>query len=202
VITIVDYGMGNLRSVERAFRWLGFDASIEDDPEKVRAADSLVLPGVGAFGQARETLDALGLTPAIREYAAAGKALLGICLGMQLLASLGEEGGTFPGLDLVPGTVRRFPAGPKVPHVGWNEVSIRQVLPLFRGIPQGSYFYFVHSYELEPGDPATVAATTDYSGEFCSAVQAGNIFGVQFHPEKSGGAGLQLLRNFAEMGML
>ncbi len=199
MITIVDYGMGNLASLRRAFACLGQASEVTSDPEAVAQADKLILPGVGAFGKAMENLQQAGLDQAVRQYAQTDRPLLGICLGLQLLCASGEEGGALPGLALINATTKKLPPGEKVPHVGWNRVSITRDQPLFKGISAGAYFYFVHSYYVQPEDTLLQSMTTCYGIKFCSAVSRGNLAGVQFHPEKSGAVGLQLLSNFATM---
>jgi glutamine amidotransferase len=197
---IIDYGMGNLRSVEKALEAAGGQARLSSDPDAVRRAERLILPGVGAFGDAMENLRRSGLERAILDAVGSGKPLLGLCLGLQLLFDESEEFGRHDGLRLIPGKVRKFQgAALRVPHVGWNQVeSVRQD-PLLDGIPDGSYFYFVHSYYVEPGGAADVLCRTEYGLPFCSVARRGNIWGAQFHPEKSQTAGRQLLRNFLAM---
>ncbi|MDI3280040.1 MAG: imidazole glycerol phosphate synthase subunit HisH [Bacillota bacterium] len=202
MIAIIDYGMGNLRNVERAFRRLGIPAVVTGDRREVEKASALVLPGVGAFTAAMENLRRAGLEVVIREAVEGGRPFLGICLGLQLLfeeSEEGAEGGARPrGLGLLPGRVVRFKEGLKVPQIGWNQLHIlRPEAPELQGIEEGSFFYFVHSYYALPADPGTVAATTDYGVSFASAVWRDNLFAVQFHPEKSSRAGLTLLANFA-----
>jgi imidazole glycerol-phosphate synthase subunit HisH len=199
MIAIVDYGMGNLRSVQKALERVGASAVVTRDPAVLEAARGLVLPGVGAFGDAMVNLRLQRLLAPVLDHAESGKPLLGICLGMQLLFDQSEEMGHHPGLGLLPGRVVRFPAGDlKVPHVGWNQ--LRQVQPgLLDGIPEGGYAYFVHSYYTTPEEPADVLATTHYGLEFASVVGRGRIWGAQFHPEKSQEVGLRLLANFARL---
>ncbi len=207
-VVIVDCGIGNLRSVQKAFERLGAAAPISDDAAAVAAADAVVLPGVGAFGDAMAKLDAKALTPALREHALAKrKPILGICLGMQLMARESTEGGRHQGLGLVAGSVREIDVGGKrdwagrkltLPHIGWNAVAARPGATLFRGVPQGSDFYFVHGYHLAAEAPEIVA-TCEYGGPIACAIERGNIFAVQFHPEKSQEAGRLLLRNFVEL---
>lgn len=197
MITIVDYGAGNLRSIARAFEHLGIPARVVDRPEEVERAEAVVLPGVGAAGAAMRFLKDRGLDEAVRAALKRGIPFLGVCLGMQLLLGSHEEGDT-AGLGLLPGCVRRFPEGLIVPHIGWNQVQPVRETPLFEGIPPSSYFYFVHSYYAEPADAALVAGLTDYGAPYCSVIEADNLWGVQFHPEKSSTNGLRLLRNFAK----
>lgn len=197
-ITIIDYGMGNIRSVHNALARLGCDVTTSNRAEDVDSADALVLPGVGAFGEAVANLDASGLKgPLLAAVAERGKPLLGICLGMQLLADRSEERGSHQGLSLIPGEVCRIPVpkGLHLPHIGWNSVEAAQRQPLFADFRDGGAFYFVHSYHFTCA-PEHVAATTEYGGPVVAAVQRGHIFGVQFHPERSQSNGLALLRNF------
>ena len=197
-IVIVDYRMGNLRSVEKGFAAAGVGGvAITDDPAVVAAASGIVLPGVGAYRDAVANLEASGMRELLVERVAAGVPLLGICLGMQLLASVGLEDGEWAGLGLVPGVCERLPGGVKIPHIGWNTVDFPRRSALFEGIDEGSAFYFVHSYHLVPSDPSAVVGRTEHGVPFAAAVQSGSVYGVQFHPEKSSDTGLALLRNFA-----
>lgn len=196
VLAIIDYGMGNLRSVQKALEQLGFAAVITTEEHLVSRAHGLILPGVGAFGDAMRRLAQLGLDRALKEAVAAGKPLLGICLGLQLLFESSEENGWHEGLGILPGQVQRFAPGRKVPHMGWNEVEQAQSSPLFRGIPDRTPFYFVHSYCVVPADPGLVLARAHYGSPFVCAVGRGTLYGVQFHPEKSSKWGLRLLANF------
>ena len=200
MVFIADYGAGNLRSVLKAFDYLGVKAIVSNDPRKLEGYKKVILPGVGAFGQAIESLNASGFTEAISEHVDKGGQLLGICLGMQLLLTDSEEMGSHKGMDLIPGRVLQFKSETdKIPQIGWNSVDQQKESVLFRGIPDHSFFYFVHSYYCEPVEPDTVAATTWFAGKnFCSAIEKNGIFAVQFHPEKSSEAGLQVLKNFAE----
>jgi glutamine amidotransferase len=199
-IVLVDAGTGNLRSVQKALEACGAVVERTSDPQRVLAAETAVLPGVGAFGDFMAGLRARGLEAPIREVVARGVALLGICVGMQALFEVGEELGQHAGLSILPGRVIRFPdgSGLKVPHTGWNQVEARGDARLFAGLSAQEYVYFNHSYYCLPGEPTDVRATTDYGGAFACSVQRGRIFGVQFHPEKSQAAGLQVLRNFLE----
>ncbi|MCS7166051.1 MAG: imidazole glycerol phosphate synthase subunit HisH [Gemmatales bacterium] len=199
MIVIVDYGMGNLRSVQKALEKLGHQATITSDPSLVRQAEKLILPGVGAFGDAMERLRHAQLVAPIRQHIEAGKPFLGICLGLQLLFERSYEGGVHEGLGVLAGEVVRFdPAlGLKVPHMGWNRIVHDGRCPLFAGVPSGSYVYFVHSYYPRPIDRNIIAAETDYGNWFCSAVWRGLLFATQFHPEKSQSVGLRMLQNFA-----
>ena len=196
MIVIVDYGAGNMHSIARALEHVGASVRVSDDPALLAEARAIVLPGVGSAGAAMAQMSAKGLDEAIRRATDAGKPFLGICLGMQLLADHHAEG-EVDGLRLFRGEVRRIPHGPKVPHMGWNVVTPRgEGLPIFAQIPQQSYFYFAHSYYVEPHEQAGVAATTDYGSPFCSVIVTERVWGTQFHPEKSGQVGLQLLTNF------
>ncbi|TAJ44734.1 imidazole glycerol phosphate synthase subunit HisH [Methanofollis fontis] len=195
---IIDYGLGNLRSVQRGLEKAGASAVISRDLQEIAAAESLVLPGVGAFRDGMEMLGPLG--ESIRAAVHDGVPVIGICLGMQMLMETSDEGGLQAGLGLVPGDVRRFPRlpGMKVPHMGWNTLSIREDEPLFEGIPDGSYVYFVHSYYASAA-PEYTMTTTEYICPFASSVRNGSVYGVQFHPEKSGAVGLHLLKNFIDL---
>jgi glutamine amidotransferase len=195
-IVVVDYGAGNLRSVVRAIAHVGFQAEISSDPTVVARADALILPGVGAAADTMRNLSERRLVEPIKEYIASGRPFLGICMGLQVLFDVSEEGGEHRCLGVLPGRVRRLPQGLKVPHMGWNEVYKRQDGPLFAGIPSGEFFYFVHSYYAEPEDRAIVAAETDYGLPFAAAVCFRNIAATQFHPEKSGAWGLRVYKNF------
>lgn len=201
MIAIIDYGMGNLRSVQKAFERAGHAVTITDDAAAVADATKLVLPGVGAFRDAIAALRSRGLVEPIRAAVAAGKPFLGICLGLQLLFDRSFEDGQYEGLGIVPGEVVRFdvPSELKVPHMGWNQVRFRQRPPIFAGIDDGAYFYFVHSYYVVPRDASVVATETDYPQPFCSGICRGHLFATQFHPEKSQHAGLRVLKNFAEL---
>ena len=201
MIAVVDYGMGNLRSVAKALERVGASVSVTSDAACVRAADAVVLPGVGAFGRCMENLRAAGLETCVREAAASERPFLGICVGMQILFEESEEFGPVAGLCILPGRVRRFvPDSPdvKVPHMGWNQLELRRRAPHLDGVADGENVYFVHSYYVEC-DAALAATTTPYAGEFVSSVWRGNLFAVQFHPEKSQAAGLRILSNFARL---
>lgn len=200
MIAIVDYQMGNLRSVQKGFEKVGHAAMITSDPRELAQASRIVLPGVGAFGDAMEELRKRELVEPLREAVASGKPFLGICLGLQLLFDVGYEGGEFEGLGILRGKCVRFDLPPtfKVPHMGWNACRIAQPAPPLRGIADGTYFYFVHSYYVVPEDARLVAMEADYGGAFCAAVWRENLFATQFHPEKSQASGLALLKNFAE----
>jgi glutamine amidotransferase len=198
-VGIVDYGMGNLRSVEKGLEKAGVRAEHSDDPYRLEAFDGLILPGVGAFGDAMRNLVELDMVRALHEFIESGRPLLGICLGLQLLFDESEEHGRFEGLGLIPGRVIRLPAGVKVPHMGWNVLNKKRDVPLFEGIPEGTRFYFVHSFYCEPSDPGWSVATTPYGLDFTCAAGRDNVWGVQFHPEKSSTLGLSVLENFARM---
>ncbi|MGN6547744.1 MAG: imidazole glycerol phosphate synthase subunit HisH [Aureliella sp.] len=201
-VTIVDYQMGNLRSVQKALEHVGACATISDKPEEIAAAARLILPGVGAFGDAMRELESRHLVEPIIDFIRGGQPFLGICLGLQLLFETGEEGGSHRGLGVIPGRVKRFELPPeyKVPHMGWNRVTARQPgVPLLEGLPENPYFYFVHSYYVEPKDESISWLTCDYGGEFCAAIARDNLFATQFHPEKSQNHGLKLLENFSRL---
>jgi glutamine amidotransferase len=194
---IIDYGMGNLRSVEKAVEAVGGLPAISGDPDVIRRAGRLILPGVGAFGDAMENLRRDGVDQAIIKAVGGGTPLLGLCLGLQLLFTESGEFGRHLGLNLVPGRVCKFQEpGLRVPHVGWNQIEGIRPDPLLEGIVEGSYFYFVHSYYVEPENEGDVLCWTEYGRRFCSIARKGNVWGAQFHPEKSQHAGLRLLRNF------
>jgi glutamine amidotransferase len=197
-VAIIDYGVGNLRSVEKAFHAGGADAIVTSDERELRAAERLVLPGVGAFRACMEALNARGFDKLVRERVADGTPLLGVCVGMQMLFAESDEFGTTRGLSLLRGRVRRFPEGLRVPQVGWNQVEWRKRHALAEGIEDESFFYFVHSYFCDASDDADVLGRTEYGAAYASVVARGVVCGVQFHPEKSQSAGLRLLKNFAE----
>lgn len=203
MIAIVDYGMGNLRSVSKAFDLQGYDVSVTRDPGVISSASGLVLPGVGAFGDCVRNLDEYGLTKPIKEFIDSGKPFLGICLGLQVLFEESEESPGARGFGVFKGKVVRFPDFKeerlKVPHMGWNQVNIRKEAPVLDGVPDNSWFYFVHSYYPAPEDGSIVSVTSDYGLEFTAAVSKGNVFASQFHPEKSSDLGLKILRNFAAL---
>ena len=200
MIAIIDYGMGNLRSVEKGFQKVGVEVKVTNKPEDVERADAVVLPGVGAFKDCMKELNNLDLVGAVIDSVKKGKPYLGICLGLQVLFSESDEFGTCRGMDIFKGKVVRFENGDlKIPQMGWNQLNIKTDNPLFKGIPDKSYFYFVHSYYVAPDDKSIIATTTDYGLEFTSSVCTDNVYAVQFHPEKSQGLGLTLLKNFGDI---
>jgi glutamine amidotransferase len=195
VIAIVDYGIGNLGSVTKGFRHVGADVQLTGDPEALRQASALVLPGDGAFGATMAEIEGRGLVPLVREAVEAGTPLLGICIGMQVLFEESEEHGVFQGLGLLPGRVRRFDGPLPVPHMGWNELHAHQPHPLLQGIPDGAHVYFVHSYFCDAAPEVTIASS-DYGRDFAAIVGRDRVLGVQFHPEKSQEVGLRMVANF------
>jgi glutamine amidotransferase len=198
MIGIIDYKLNNLRSVQKAFEKVGASAFISSDVKELSRAEKLVLPGVGAFGKAMENIKALGLDELICTNAKAGKPLIGICLGMQLLFTRSSENGMHDGLNLIAGEVKLFPNTVKVPHIGWNQMEIQHPSRILKSVVDKSFVYFVHSYYAQPQEQVTLA-TTEYGFHFTSVVQKECIFGIQFHPEKSQTAGLQMLKNFSEL---
>lgn len=203
MIAVVDYGMGNLRSVQKALERVGLDAVITSNPSDLDNADGIVVPGVGAFGDAIHNLERLGLKDKIVENINKGKPYLGICLGLQILFEYGFEFGEHQGLGVIKGKVVRFDEklDIKIPHMGWNQVWKRKNSKMFEDIKEGEFFYFVHSYYCKPDDDEAMATSTDYGITFCSAVEMDNVWAVQFHPEKSQQAGLKLLSNFKKFVM-
>lgn len=205
MIVLIDYGVGNLYSVEKAVAFVGGDVKISSDAEDIQRAEKIILPGVGAFGDCMKNLEATGLIPTIKKEIFAGKPILGICVGMQILFAGSEESPCVDGLKIFGGQVRKIRAGDlKIPHMGWNSIAIRNVEceirnDLFKGIKDNSYFYFVHSYHACPDDKKIIAATTTYGEEVTAAIAFENIFATQFHPEKSGDVGLHVLKNFVEL---
>ena len=195
-IAIIDYGAGNLRSVNNAIVRLGYQVEITNRAEDILRAKAVVFPGVGAAGDTMSTLKNLGLVQVIHQLVAENRPLLGICIGLQVLYTGTEEGGWYDCLDIIKGKVKKLPPGLKVPHMGWNQVKQKKAHPLFEGIPDGSNFYFVHSYYGDPEDKSVVLAETEYGVTFASAVGRGNLAAVQFHPERSGDLGLQVYENF------
>lgn len=205
-IVIIDYGMGNLRSVQKGFEHVGFDARVTADPREVEGAEKLVLPGVGAFRDCIDNLRRGGFIEPILAHIDSGRPFLGICLGLQLLFTESEEFGRHEGLDVIPGKVVRFPDDMhqgdevlKVPHMGWNQIAVRRCPPILEGIEDGTSVYFVHSYRVVPDDEAVVATVTDYGVPFCSSVWKDNVMATQFHPEKSQRVGLKMMENFGRM---
>ena len=199
-VAIIDYEMGNLRSVQKAFEAIGCSATVTRSPQTIDDASHVVLPGVGAFGDCMRNLERFGLVSSVRKTIKEGKPFLGICLGLQLLFTESEEFGTHHGLDILSGHVVRFrptEATMKIPHMGWNQIKLTNSMPLLKDIPDGSYVYFVHSYYVEPDDQAIIGATTDYGASFASGIWKDNLFACQFHPEKSQRWGLRILKNFS-----
>ena len=203
MIAIMDYGVGNLFSVEKAFLYLGADAMITNDAEVLRQADKIVLPGVGAFGDCMKNLQASGMIPVLKEQVQAGVPLLGICVGLQILFEGSDESPEAEGLGFFRGRVRKIQAdGLKIPHMGWNSLEVRRSAKpdLFAGLPENPFVYFVHSYHAVPEDGEIVTATADYGERLTAAVAKGNICATQFHPEKSGDVGLKIIKNFVDGG--
>ena len=200
LVAIIDYGGGNLRSVEKAFAATGCEAVVSESPEVLRRAERLVLPGVGAFASCMRALRERGFDSLVQERAAAGTPLLGICVGMQMLFEVSDEFGTTDGLGLLTGSVRKFGSELVVPQVGWNRIHQRRMHPLFEGVADGSFCYFVHSFYCEPQTADLSVGETDYGVKYASVVSKDNVCGVQFHPEKSQDVGLRMLRNFVHAG--
>lgn len=201
MIAVIDYNAGNLKSVEKALNYIGEKCVITRDFREIEAADKVILPGVGAFGDAMRELRRYELDKVIREVSAGGKPFLGICLGLQLLFSGSEESPEAEGLGILKGRILRIPAkeGLKIPHIGWNSLALQNQGRLFAGIGENPYVYFVHSYYLKAEDEGIVTASTEYSAHIHASVESGNVFACQFHPEKSGATGLAILRNFANL---
>lgn len=199
MIAIVDYGMGNLRSVQKALERVGHSATITTDPADIARAERIILPGVGAFGDAMKNLESYGLLKPMTDAISKGRPFLGICLGLQVLFGDSDELGQHEGIGIIPGVVRKFPPKERVPQIGWNQIHIRRKIPLLDGIPDGSFFFFVHSYFVTPLEAGDEVASTDYGIDYTSIAARGNAYGVQFHPEKSQDLGLRLLKNFAEL---
>ncbi|NTV45044.1 MAG: imidazole glycerol phosphate synthase subunit HisH [Chlorobiales bacterium] len=200
MILIIDYGAGNLHSVQKAFEYLGVPARITTDPADIAAVDKVLLPGVGAFGKGMEDLRQHAFVEAIGEHVDKGKQLFGICLGMQLLFTESQEIGVHKGLNLIPGAVKRFDnRAAKVPQIGWNSLNFHKDSAIFKGIDENTYFYFVHSFYCQPEDPSSLTASASYAQiNFCAALEKDGVFAVQFHPEKSSAFGLKVLENFAK----
>ncbi|OCL26174.1 imidazole glycerol phosphate synthase, glutamine amidotransferase subunit [Orenia metallireducens] len=201
MIKIIDYGMGNLRSVQKSFEKVGYQAEITNKKEEILNADGVVLPGVGAFKDAMENIQKLDLIDTIHQVVKEGKPFLGICLGFQLLFSESTEFGYTKGLDIISGSVKKFPdnLGLKIPHMGWNQLNLKQDNQIYDGLTDGEFQYFVHSYYVETEDKDVIGATTDYGIEFVSSIVKDNVYGAQFHPEKSSDKGLQVLKNFGKI---
>jgi len=201
VIAIIDYGAGNLRSVVNAVSRLGYEAKVVNKPDEVLSARVVILPGVGAAADTMASLQKTGLDGAIKRYISEGKPFLGVCIGMQVLFGGTEEGGWQECLGVIPGAVRRFAPGLKIPHMGWNQVKQKVAHPIFEGIPDEANFYFVHSYYVKPEDGSLVAGETEYGIPFCSVVAKDNLVATQFHPEKSGEVGLKIYDNFIRVAL-
>jgi glutamine amidotransferase len=201
MITIIDYGAGNLRSVVNAISKLGYQAKLTSSPQEVLHARAIILPGVGAAADTVANLQTLGLVSAIQHFIAEDRPFFGVCIGLQVLFSATEEGGWHECLNIIPGVVRRLPPGLKIPHMGWNQVKQRISHPIFNGIPDEAYFYFVHSYYVVPDDRSLVIGETEYGIPLCSVIARGNLIATQFHPEKSGEAGLRIYDNFIKMAL-
>jgi imidazole glycerol-phosphate synthase subunit HisH len=200
MIAIINSGIANVRSVQKGFERMGFSARVVEDPNGLKEGiRAVVLPGVGAFRRGIDYLNNQGFLEPLLRWVEAGRPLLGICLGFQLLCGESEEFGLHRGLQIFPGRVKRFPQGLKVPHMGWNSLHLEKRVPLLEGIPEDSYFYFVHSYYLDSPDSSLVAATTEYGISFPSVICRDNVYATQFHPEKSQNLGLRVLRNFGEL---
>ncbi|MBR5190770.1 MAG: imidazole glycerol phosphate synthase subunit HisH [Clostridia bacterium] len=201
MIAIIDYGAGNLQSVKKAFDFIGAESVITDNPEVINACDRVLLPGVGSFGDAMDSMAKRGIVETVKQNALSGKPFLGICLGLQLLFEESEESPGVKGLGIFKGKIKKLSPdmGLKIPHIGWNSLEIKQKDTLFKNVPENSYVYFVHSYYLHAEDENDIATITNYGIDFHSAVGKNNIFATQFHPEKSGDVGLQILKNFASM---
>ena len=197
MIAVIDYGVGNLFSVEKALSAIGAEVEVTRDGARIQSAEKILLPGVGAFGDCMKNLEATGLIPLLKEEAEKGKPLLGICVGLQILFEGSEESPGVSGLGILPGMVRKIHApGLKIPHMGWNSLAVKERAGLWEGLGDSPYVYFVHSYHAVPEDPAIITATASYGEELTAAVANGNILATQFHPEKSGDVGLKILQNF------
>jgi imidazole glycerol-phosphate synthase subunit HisH len=204
MIAIIDYGVGNLKSVEKAFAYLGFEARVTSDPKTVLEAEKVVLPGVGAFSKSMENLTEAGMVPVVKQVIGSGRPFLGICLGLQMLFEesaeiFGDQETATQGLGIFPGRVLRFHSNDlKIPQIGWNQIRKTRETPLLHGIPEGSFVYFVHSYYVKPADPGLASCLTNYGIDYCSGISFQNVSAFQFHPEKSSRIGLQILKNFGE----
>jgi glutamine amidotransferase len=201
MITIIDYGAGNLRSVVNAISQLGYQAKVTSSPDEVLDAWAVILPGVGAAADTMTNLQKLGLSSPIQRFITEGRPFLGVCIGLQVLFSGTEEGGWYECLGIIPGAVRRLPPGLKIPHMGWNQVKQKTSHQIFDGIPDKANFYFVHSYYVEPNDGSLVAGETEYGISFCSVIAKDNLIATQFHPEKSGEVGLKIYDNFIKIAL-
>ncbi len=201
MIAIIDYGAGNIQSVNKALRHIGCDTIITRDKEQILKAEGAVLPGVGSFGDTMDTINSYGIKDTVIEYTQSGKPFLGICLGLQLLFPASEESPEAEGLSIFDGTITKIPSGEglKIPHIGWNSLDIKKNDGLFKGLEQNPYVYFVHSYFLNASDKGIVSAQTQYGVTIDAAIEKGNVFATQFHPEKSGETGLKILKNFADI---
>ncbi len=201
MIAIIDYGAGNIQSVNKALRYIGCDTVITRDKEQILKAEGAVLPGVGSFGDTMDTINSYGIKDTVIEYTKSGKPFLGICLGLQLLFPESEESTEAKGLSIFDGTITKIPSGEglKIPHIGWNSLDIKKNDGLFKGLDQNPYVYFVHSYFLNASDKGIVSAQTQYGVTIDAAIEKGNVFATQFHPEKSGETGLKILKNFADI---
>ena len=201
MITVIDYGAGNLRSVTNAIAKLGYHAKVTSNPGEILDADAVILPGVGAAADTMHSLEERGMVKAIRQLILDKRPFFAVCIGMQILFSETEEGGWHKCLGVIPGSVKRLPRGLKIPHIGWNQVKQRMSHPIFDAVPDEANFYFVHSYYAEPGDMSVVAGTTEYGVSMCSVVVKDNLVATQFHPEKSGEFGLRVYSNFLEVAL-
>ena len=199
MIAIVDYGAGNVRSVSNAIAKLGHQAKVTSEPSEIADAKAIIVPGVGSAADAMANLRTLKLAESIKQWIAGGRPFLGVCIGLQILLTVSEEGGWCECLDIIPGRVRRLPLGQKVPHMGWNQVKQKVSHPVFDGIPDGASFYFLHSYYVDPADRSLVIGETEYGIPICSVIAAGNLIATQFHPEKSGKSGLKMYENFIRL---
>lgn len=202
MITVIDYGAGNLRSVANAIIRLGYQLKVTNRPRDLAGASAVILPGVGAAGDTMMSLEQMGFVDPIRRFIAENRPFLGVCIGLQVLLTGTEEGGGHQCLDVIPGQVKKLPPGLKIPHMGWNQVKQVQSHPIFKGIPDETNFYFVHSYYGSPEAPEVVAGETEYGISFCSVIVSGNLIATQFHPEKSGELGLKIYDNFLKFASI